>query len=113
MAHTNLCRRCRSRGGTLRFRVDQCAAAPRVWLCKRLCGSLGEEVSEMIQTHALKNCGAVAGLFTALLVSASSAQAPEKLTIPHLGSASFRWQTNVADWQEPPSGSGQRPIRPR
>jgi len=66
----------------------------------------------MIQTHALKNCGAVAGLFTALLVSASPAQTPEKHPIPHLSSAGFGWQTNVADWQEPPSGSGHGPIRP-
>ncbi len=66
----------------------------------------------MIQTLTLKNCGAVAGLFTALLVSASSAQTPEKHPIPHLSSAGFGWQTNVADWQEPPSGSGHGPIRP-
>ena len=67
----------------------------------------------MTQTLTLKSCGAIAGLFTALLVSASAAQAPDKPhAIPDLGSVSFGWQTNVADWQEPPSGSGHGPIRP-
>jgi hypothetical protein len=31
--------------------------------------------------------------------------------IPQLASADFGWQTNVADWQEPPPGRGHGPIR--
>ena len=40
-----------------------------------------------------------------------SATADEK--IPPFASANYGWQTNVADWQEPPAGTaGHGPIRP-
>jgi hypothetical protein len=32
--------------------------------------------------------------------------------IPELASADFGWQSNVADWQQPPPGLGHGPIRP-
>jgi hypothetical protein len=32
--------------------------------------------------------------------------------IPPLASPNFGWQTNVADWQDPPAGSGHGPIHP-
>jgi hypothetical protein len=32
--------------------------------------------------------------------------------VPPLASANFGWQTNVADWREPPAGSGHGPIKP-
>jgi hypothetical protein len=42
--------------------------------------------------------------------------APAALTrtddVPPLTSADFGWQSNVADWQEPPAGYGHGPIRP-
>jgi hypothetical protein len=33
-------------------------------------------------------------------------------SIPPLAAADFGWQSNVADWQEPPEGYGHGPIRP-
>lgn len=47
----------------------------------------------------------------ALLGSVASAQEPSGQAIPKLGAASFGWQSNVADWQEPPPGSGHGPIK--
>jgi hypothetical protein len=32
--------------------------------------------------------------------------------IPDLASKDFGWQTNVADWQDPPAGLGHGPIKP-
>jgi hypothetical protein len=47
----------------------------------------------------------------AMIASSAGAQsASEK--IPAFASADFGWQTNVADWQEPPAGYGHGPIRP-
>jgi hypothetical protein len=42
---------------------------------------------------------------------ASMALAEPNNGIPQLASADFGWQTNVADWQEPPPGRGHGPIR--
>jgi hypothetical protein len=50
-------------------------------------------------------------LSAAALVILTSAQAP-KDKIPALASANFGWQTNIADWQQPPPGSGHGPIAP-
>ena len=47
---------------------------------------------------------------TLLLAIAGAASAEPK--IPNLASADFGWQSNVADWQEPPPGSGHGPIKP-
>jgi hypothetical protein len=44
-----------------------------------------------------------------LATSAASAPAAE---VPPLTSADFGWQTNIADWQQPPAGYGHGPIRP-
>jgi hypothetical protein len=60
----------------------------------------------------LKSCSAAAGLLTALLVSASSAQNADKNAILPLASANFGWQTGTADWQDPPAGAGRGPIKP-
>src|SRR6266853_1648558 len=49
------------------------------------------------------------GAFAWALIPAS-AQSPVSEKIPNLASANFGWQTNVADWQEPPAGSGHGPI---
>ncbi|MBV9969812.1 MAG: hypothetical protein JO228_07505 [Xanthobacteraceae bacterium] len=32
--------------------------------------------------------------------------------IPDLASAEYGWQTNIADWQDPPAGQGHGPIKP-
>jgi len=50
------------------------------------------------------------GLLMAIAFASTAAAQSEK--IPALASANFGWQTNVADWQEPPAGYGHGPIRP-
>src|SRR5205823_3434341 len=49
----------------------------------------------------------VVGIFAASLAAAAFmpaavAEPPAKDAIPHLADHNFGWQTNVADWQEPP-----------
>lgn len=43
---------------------------------------------------------------------ASAAAAEPNNTIPQLASAGFGWQSNVADWRDPPAGRGHGPIKP-
>jgi hypothetical protein len=45
-------------------------------------------------------------------VAAQSALAESSTAIPPFASANFGWQTNVADWRDPPSGHGHGPIKP-
>jgi hypothetical protein len=59
-----------------------------------------------------KTCGAASGLLMVVLATSSSAQAPNTNAIPPLASAGFGWQTGIADWQDPPPGSGHGPIQP-
>ncbi len=40
----------------------------------------------------------------------SAGRAEDK--IPNLASADYGWQSNVADWQDPPAGHGHGPIKP-
>jgi hypothetical protein len=57
--------------------------------------------------------GLIAGLAAAAApIPAAVAEPPGKDAIPHLADYNFGWQTNVADWQEPPPGLGHGPIRP-
>jgi hypothetical protein len=51
-----------------------------------------------------------AGLLSGLTASSFAQSGVQK--IPALASPNFGWQTNVADWQEPPPGMGHGPIRP-
>ena len=53
--------------------------------------------------------GVLAGVLLAL---GSAALAETNDGIPSLTSADFGWQSNVADWQEPPPGLGHGPIKP-
>src|SRR5262249_51788000 len=41
----------------------------------------------------------------------ASAAGPNSVA-PPLASANFGWQSNVADWRDPPSGHGHGPIKP-
>ena len=57
------------------------------------------------------------GIFAAMvaaaaLIPAAIAEPQGKDAIPHFADPNFGWQTNVADWQEPPPGLGHGPIRP-
>src|SRR5215469_8300105 len=50
------------------------------------------------------------GVLVGLLGLDTTALAEPK--IPNLASVDFGWQSNVADWQDPPAGSGHGPIKP-
>jgi hypothetical protein len=54
--------------------------------------------------------GAVAAGLAAAPAAAPGAETNDR--VPALMSADFGWQSNVADWQEPPPGYGHGPIRP-
>jgi hypothetical protein len=61
------------------------------------------------QPFALSGGVLAATLF--VLASGPAARA-ESGQIPNLASAEYGWQTNIADWQDPPAGQGHGPIRP-
>ncbi|HYK80397.1 MAG TPA: hypothetical protein VEU95_12245 [Micropepsaceae bacterium] len=56
--------------------------------------------------------GILAAAIAATALMPAFAEPPGKDAIPHLADHNFGWQTNVADWQEPPPGLGHGPIRP-
>ena len=60
--------------------------------------------------RALALAGGFAG-FVLATAFASAALAESTKAIPDLASADFGWQSNVADWQDPPPGHGHGPIR--
>jgi hypothetical protein len=56
---------------------------------------------------------AAAGLlFTSAALAPVALGQAAKDKIPALASANYGWQSNVADWQDPPPGHGHGPIRP-
>lgn len=50
--------------------------------------------------------------FVAVTALTLAASAEQDGAIPQLASADFGWQTNVADWRDPPPGRGHGPIKP-
>jgi len=50
--------------------------------------------------------------FVAATALSSAAVAERDNTVPQFASAAFGWQTNVADWRDPPPGHGHGPIKP-
>jgi hypothetical protein len=50
--------------------------------------------------------------FVAVAAFAAAALAEPGNAVPSLASADFGWQTNVADWRDPPPGYGHGPIKP-
>ena len=56
--------------------------------------------------------GGFAVCLTAAMLAAGAAWAEPDNAIPQFASPDFGWQTNVADWQPPPPGSGHGPIKP-
>jgi len=49
---------------------------------------------------------------TVFVLASGPAARAESGQIPNFASAEYGWQTNVADWQDPPAGHGHGPIRP-
>jgi hypothetical protein len=74
-------------------------------------------MSEAVWKHAFAPrqvawAGIVLAGVLAGLVAATAALAQSNDKIPNLTSADFGWQSNVADWLEPPPGNGHGPIKP-
>ena len=55
--------------------------------------------------------GVLAGVVVGAVLPGAALAEPDKAA-PNLASADFGWQSNVADWQDPPPGSGHGPIKP-
>jgi hypothetical protein len=56
-------------------------------------------------------CRVILGCVAATALASAAVGEPSN-TIPQLASADFGWQTNVADWRDPPAGHGHGPIKP-
>src|SRR5258706_8251099 len=56
-------------------------------------------------------CHVIGGCVAATALS-SAAVAERDNAVPQFASAAFGWQTNVADWRDPPPGHGHGPIKP-
>src|SRR5215468_6464920 len=56
--------------------------------------------------------GCVIPAFGAAAAFAAAALAEPNNAVPPFASAMFGWQTNVADWRNPPPGHGHGPIKP-
>jgi hypothetical protein len=78
------------------------------------CPAPDEETTMFLSTRASSRQVALMGGVLAGLLAALGAAAPAETNnqIPPLASADFGWQSDVADWQEPPPGYGHGPIRP-
>ena len=59
----------------------------------------------------LAQAGGVIAGFVAVAVAAAALAEPNS-AVPPFASAEFGWQSNVADWRDPPPGYGRGPIRP-
>jgi hypothetical protein len=49
---------------------------------------------------------------TLIVLAPGPAARAESGQIPNLAAAQYGWQSNVADWQDPPAGHGHGPIKP-
>jgi hypothetical protein len=74
-------------------------------------GSISKNKSSALR-HVAQTSGVLAALAGLVAAFAAAAPAEQSDKIPNLASADFGWQSNVADWQEPPPGHGHGPIRP-
>jgi hypothetical protein len=73
--------------------------------------SFPPKASSLAHAAARAAC-ALAGLLAAATAIPAFAEPGANDEIPQFASANFGWQTNVADWQEPPAGYGHGPIKP-
>jgi hypothetical protein len=56
--------------------------------------------------------GGIFGGLALAVALGSAAWAESNARIPNFSSSEYGWQTNVADWQDPPPGHGHGPIKP-
>jgi hypothetical protein len=97
--------------------LDPCAARETAQECALIAENFRRNVMFgpiSKDTSALRQF-MLAGVFSGCMVAAvlpcaALAEAPN--AIPNLASADFGWQSNVADWQDPPAGYGRGPIKP-
>jgi hypothetical protein len=68
-------------------------------------GILSASRLSAVAGHVIVGCVAATAL-------SSAAMAERDNAVPPFASAAFGWQTNVADWRDPPPGHGHGPIRP-
>src|SRR6266404_5672404 len=68
-------------------------------------GILSASRLSAVAGHVIVGCVAATAL-------SSSARAERDNAVPPFASAAFGWQTNVADWRNPPPGHGHGPIKP-
>ena len=66
----------------------------------------------VMRKTAARLLAAIAVAATAMAVPAALAEPGASKNIPALASPNYGWQTNVADWQDPPAGNTHGPIRP-
>jgi hypothetical protein len=66
----------------------------------------------VMRKTAARLLAAIAVAVAAMAVPAAFAEPETGKNIPALASPNYGWQTNVADWQEPPAGNTHGPIRP-
>src|SRR5215813_3546031 len=64
------------------------------------------------QRWRLALAGCVGAGFAAAVAAAPGSRAEPNNAVPLLASPDFGWQTNVADWRDPPPGHGHGPIKP-
>jgi hypothetical protein len=93
----------------------QAKPAPPVRLA---CGTFQEEETlpgskdESFVCHRLSAGGFAVCLTAAMLAAgAGTARAESASAIPQFASANFGWQSNLEDWEEPPTGAGHGPIK--
>jgi hypothetical protein len=77
---------------------------------ERMPGSRSKDESFARRCVGLSACGLAVGLAAAAL-AAGAARAEPANAIPQFASATFGWQSNVEDWDDPPPGVGHGPIR--
>ena len=68
-------------------------------------GILSASRLSAVAGHVVLGCVAATALSSAALAERDN-------TVPPFASAAFGWQTNVADWRDPPPGHGHGPIKP-
>src|SRR5712672_2370076 len=68
-------------------------------------GILSASRLSAVAGHVIVGCVAATALSSAAVAERDNA-------VPQFASAAFGWQTNVADWRDPPPGHGHGPIKP-
>jgi hypothetical protein len=66
-------------------------------------GILSASRLSAVAGHVILGCVAATALSSAAMADNA---------VPPFASAAFGWQTNVADWRDPPPGHGHGPIKP-